>query len=64
MILQISVVKKAILLSRGRRGGRGFAENVFGSGGGEWPAESALGSELCSALGVAADELGVFYGLL
>ena len=37
--------------------GAGFGEDVFGFGGGEGPAESALRGELGSAFGVAADEL-------
>ena len=37
--------------------GAGFGEDVFGFGGGERPAEGAVGRELGSAFGVAADQL-------
>ncbi len=49
--------------ARGQLGGRfevveesaGFGEDIFGFGGGKWPAEGSLRGELGSAFGVAAD---------
>ena len=54
-----NAVRSGRCLVRGVQGvkeGAGFGEDVFGAGAGEGPAEDALGGELGSAFGVAADE--------